>query len=44
LLGPIGIFPLAAGLGIVILSASTIIFALTVIPKPKKSSGAHEQL
>jgi hypothetical protein len=44
LLGPIGIFPLTAGLGIVILSACTIILALTVIPKPKKSLGAYEQV
>jgi len=39
LLGPIGIFPLAVGLGVVILAAGTIVLALTVMPKPKETSG-----
>jgi hypothetical protein len=35
LLGPIGIFPLAIGVGVVILAAGSIVLALTVVPSPK---------
>ncbi|MEN8781692.1 MAG: hypothetical protein ABF292_11310 [Desulfobacterales bacterium] len=36
LLGPIGIFPLAVGLGVVMLAAGSIVLALTVLPGPKE--------
>lgn len=39
LLGPIGIFPLAVGLGVVMLAAGSIVLALTVLPGPKETPG-----
>jgi hypothetical protein len=39
LLGPIGIFPLAIGLGVVMLAAGTIVLTLIAMPKPKKTPG-----
>ena len=37
LLGPIGIFPLAVGVGVATLAAGSIVLALTVLPAPKEN-------